>query len=590
MSALVDTAPSQLGNRKNRERPPERRFPVSSLTAQRVPLIVRDNHAVSNPERSKLASPLAGSPYGEDIMARLGDFFADMTSWQRRLWDAGTVLTLRELLEAAEWSANGVLSSGTVAWLAKDAERLAGRDQGVGARDVRVQLTKALRTNVPHGSRHHRHLSELVSFVNRDYLTGWERAVDSATPASPERCARAIASHLLDCGYSMRFLRRWTGELRNSGGATLADLFDSAQELAEGTERPYDVVVPFASLPMYKQLAVPMDNWMSVGEIRRWLSPQASFADGLRLNGGFRYSVRAKDAFAAAEQVTTTIDRMLARSNHGRKIGKKGPQPAGDLWVRGDERVQKVLLAKESRAAFVLSLEAERKVYEVSTPTAVDDALELAAPLNFGPPGPAVSGGWAAIESLLTTPDSDDARDGRGVVAVDRMAALVAASWPRGELTTLSRRHNPLKPDRLSLELDTVSVNSERARLTAEAIRSGRTLALAKASDRASERRMANLIANPSLTLADVNAHLRTALRRFYRQRNILMHGGTTNSIALAVALRTAAPLVAAGLDRITHAALVEGINPLQLAARAKLNLELVGRGGGRHLVDLLEQ
>lgn len=82
---------------------------------------------------------------------------------------------------------------------------------------------------------------------------------------------------------------------------------------------------------------------------------------------------------------------------------------------------------------------------------------------------------------------------------------------------------------------------------------------------------------------------MRTALRRFYRQRNILMHGGTTNSIALSTALRTAAPLVSAGLDRITHAALVEGITPLQLAARAKLNLELVGSSDGRHLVDLLE-
>ncbi|WP_138251345.1 integrase [Mycolicibacterium phocaicum] len=544
---------------------------------------------MSNPSGCHLASPLVGSSYAEHIVARLSDFFSEMTPWQRRLWDAGTVLTLRELLEAADWCANGVLSTGTVAWLAKDAERLAGRDRGVGEREVRTQLTKVLRSNVPHGSRHYRHLSELIAFVNRDYMSGWERAVEATTPASPERCARAIASHLLDCGYSMRYLRTWVGALRSSNGATLADLFDSAQELANGTARTYDVVVPFASLPKYKELAVPIDNWMSVGQMRDWLEPASALVDGLRLNGGFRYSVCAKDGFAAAEQVINTIDRLKARSNHGRRIGRRGPQPSGDVWVKGDGRIQTIALAKESRAAFVLSLEAERKVYQVSTPTAVDDALELAAPLNYGPPGPAVSGGWAAIEALLTTPDADDARDGRGVVAVDRMAALVAASWPRGELTTLSRRHTPPVPDRLSLELKTNEVNSERARITAEAIRSGRKLSLKKATDRASESRMAHLIANPRPTLEDVNAHMRTALRRFYRQRNILMHGGTTNSIALSTALRTAAPLVSAGLDRITHAALVEGITPLQLAARAKLNLELVGSSDGRHLVDLLE-
>jgi hypothetical protein len=44
---------------------------------------------------------------------------------------------------------------------------------------------------------------------------------------------------------------------------------------------------------------------------------------------------------------------------------------------------------------------------------------------------------------------------------------------------------------------------------------------------RASESRMRALVGAPKHTLADVNNvnnHMRTALRRFYRQRNILMH------------------------------------------------------------------
>lgn len=82
---------------------------------------------------------------------------------------------------------------------------------------------------------------------------------------------------------------------------------------------------------------------------------------------------------------------------------------------------------------------------------------------------------------------------------------------------------------------------------------------------------------------------MRAALRRFYRQRNILMHGGTTGSIALQTALRTAAPLIGAGLDRVVHAALTEGVDALQLAARARLNIDLLGGDDARHVVDLLE-
>jgi hypothetical protein len=134
-------------------------------------------------------------------------------------------------------------------------------------------------------------------------------------------------------------------------------------------------------------------------------------------------------------------------------------------------------------------------VYDVSTPTPIDDALELAAPLNYGPQGPAVSGAWAAVEALLLSPtDIEDGREGRAAVAADRMAVIVAASWPRGELTTLSHKHVPGTPDRLSIELETTATNSERARLVVDALANGRKLSLPKASDRAAEQRMRSLV------------------------------------------------------------------------------------------------
>jgi hypothetical protein len=71
--------------------------------------------------------------------------------------------------------------------------------------------------------------------------------------------------------------------------------------------------------------------------------------------------------------------------------------------------------------------------------------------------------------------------------------------------------------------------------------------------------------------------------------RNIVVHGGTTASVAMEATLRSAAPLVGAGLDRLVHAKLSAGIGPLELAARAANSLELVGDDIGPSVVTMLE-
>ncbi|MER7805784.1 hypothetical protein ABTX71_36500, partial [Streptomyces parvulus] len=148
-------------------------------------------------------------PYSAHIFVRLLDFFSDTSPWQRRLWDTGTVLALRELDEASRWRERNVLSTSAVSWLADDIERLAGRDRGVGEKELRTQLRATLRSGVPHGSRHHRTLAQLTDLVQDGYIARWAVAVQGSSRPSPERLARAVASHLLDCGYSMGFLHRW---------------------------------------------------------------------------------------------------------------------------------------------------------------------------------------------------------------------------------------------------------------------------------------------------------------------------------------------------------------------------------------------
>lgn len=549
---------------------------------------VSNNPTVADP-RSLV---LQGDPYVEHITARLLDFFAGATPWQRRLWDTGIVMTLRELDEAAYWSYRHVLSGSAIKYLAGDLQRQAGQDRGVGNKELRIQLHSVLKSGTPYGSRHHRTLVRLIDLIQTDYINRWATSFDTATPPSPERLARAVASHLLDCGYSMSYLHRWVkGHLGSA--STLGDLLDSAAELATRPYRAFEVVVPFAAIPQAEQLAHGLDEWMSAQELSNWL---VNYAEGrlVRQSGGFRYSIQAKDPYSAAAVAESTVDRLRARASYTRKTGRghRIPMAATSIWVRDDATGICLEVSRRdepNRGAFVLSLQTERRVYDASRPTALDDALELAAPLNNGAPGPAISGGWAAVEALLVAPgDVDDAKE-RGVVATQRMAALVTCSWPRAELTALSHRHRPTMPDRLSHDLTATQTNLERAHVVAAALSSQRYLELSTESDRAAQQRMVKLLAEPRSTLGDVSRHVTSAMRRLYRQRNLLMHGGSTGSVALNSTLRTSAPLVGAGLDRLTHAALTNNVAPLDLATRAEVNLKLVGGPDGPDVVRLLE-
>jgi hypothetical protein len=262
------------------------------------------------------------------------------------------------------------------------------------------------------------------------------------------------------------------------------------------------------------------------------------------------------------------------------------------VWVNGHPHA--LPLNAAARGVDVLSLVREKTLYAVQSQGSIDDALEMAAPLNSGAPAPAISGAWSAIESLLSRPaDTGDGRPGR-VVAADRLAAIVACSWPRAELTPLSWRHSPAVPDGLSADLELLQVKKpeqgfHRCRVLAQALTHGSGMVTSNPSDRAAVERMVRLLANPYGELNDVHKVFQGALRRLYRQRNIVVHGGTTASVAIEATLRTVGPLVGVGLDRIVHANLQYKIGPLELAARAVNSLELVGDDLGPEIVGLLE-
>jgi hypothetical protein len=533
-------------------------------------------------------------PYDQHVLVRLTDFFTiDGMPWPRRLWDIGSLLALEELWEASAWAAQKVLSPAACDWQRSELRTIIGPDIGLGQKDLRRELTTLLNSPLPDPSPARRRLRELIEHARPGYIDRWAAAVGkpAGLRPSPERLARTVASHLLDLGYNADHLLAWAARL-DRAGANAVEVIEAAATLARAPEEQFEVVVVLLAAPE-RPLAEKLPNWTTKGEVIGWLKNHGFDTRELRAGGGFRYEVTARDAYGAADYARQMLDRMVARSSFLRR-SRGGIRPAPSIWIAGHP--QPIPLATAARGADVLALVHEGHLYNVDGERSlIDDALELAAPLNQGALGPAVAGAWAAVESLLSHPDDPAGEERSGkAVAADRLAAIIACSWPRAELTALAHRHKPKQPDDLSITLAGCQTNLERARAVAAAIKTQAGLpdvsqARSRHSDLAAIERMTKLLGDPRKELGTAVTTFKVALRRLYRTRNIVLHGGSTKGVAVQAALRTAAPLVGAGLDRLAHAALVEGIHPLDLAARAELALQLVAGETELSVAELLE-
>ena len=193
-----------------------------------------------------------------------------------------------------------------------------------------------------------------------------------------------------------------------------------------------------------------------------------------------------------------------------------------------------------------------------------------------------IAGGWAAIESLLGEPKSK-----RKVDPAERLATIVACSFPQAELTSLA--YVIAKQNRnCSQLLDERTENREKAVFMAARILDGSCPQPLEWSDRAALIRMREVLEAPQQTLSRIKDHVQDAFARLYRQRNLILHAGRTRAVALRSTLRGATPLVGAGLDRICHARFVDGVTPLGLAGRARTALQTIAENDPAGCITLL--
>ena len=408
----------------------------------------------------------------------------------------------------------------------------------------------------------------LTSQVEATYLLRWAQALRTGdNRKSAERVARSIAAHLLDRGFSADYLHRWW-QFRIKYDKTpksLSEIVEDAQSLARMPPKKFGVLICFSLRPRTKRNDPP--EWLDRAAVLKWLRQNSSDCSGLRPSGGIEFTIAAPDPQAAVELAVERVDHLVARV--AVSTGKETPiEPR--VWVRGV--MEPYPLTRYGRGVRVGALYREDQVFpDQAEFSVIDAAIDLLSHLERSSPSAAIAGGWAAIESLLSEPSD------RGLAA-DRLASLVACSIPRAELTALAHalERSGNRNESLRQQLSSCVKNRERCAVVAKAILSGQLDEYPTHSDRAAGVRVANILSSPAKVLNNVRAQAGSAFRRLYRQRNIVLHWGRTDSVALRASLRTAAPLVGAGMDRIAHGWYVDHLRPIELAGRADVALETV--------------
>jgi hypothetical protein len=520
----------------------------------------------------------AGRLFSLHVTARLRDFFEERTHWQRRLWNVGLVLSIQEVLEAAEEQGKA-LHPAAVRDLADSVRSKMALDPGAGTELARKALARYLGGDLAVGGAAYEGINVALADIERNYLQRWAAVLATTdSPPNRERTARALASHLLDAGRTPGHLARWLRGLSATEGELPAStLFERAEDLLAEKPTSHEVFVPFEIEPQLK--AQRPAEWIGSADASRWL--RAAGHRGIRQRGGLLLSFETHGHEEAVNRAADVTDRFLARVSVGeRTFGRFAP----DAYLGGGRRASLI----RGRRVEVRALTRENKVAaKLQGGDEVDAALELLSHLQSGPPAVAAAAGWSAIESLLLGPGDEDERN---LVAAERLASLVTCSWPRAELTDLAWARVAAEKDALGQELAGLATNRERARRMAQELeRYGRLREVKAGSDVAACHRLRPLFSDPRTLLLDIRSHTAESLRRLYRQRNLVMHAGRTRAVALEAALRTSSPLVGAGIDRLVHGALVKNLRPLELFAKADFEIARSGSDGAPHIVDLLE-
>ncbi len=470
------------------------------------------------------------------------------------------------------------------------------RDVGLGTRQVREQIAEILGRGATKAGANNSgvvdlsiagSLEQLVRRCENGYIRNWKEAFErgEVSDGEVELCARSLVAHLLDAGFSRDHLHGWLLASRDQG-KSLGQLLDKADEMCRRATVSYEVIVPFASLPQELATAAG-ERFLTWDEmVERVEKDKTSQPPDRKGAGALLFTVEAREPKAAVEIVEVELRRISARVAIG--LAAKKATPSGHVTILSGKRGKWIPLPPRSANILVSSITRYKLLLPAArTPetTPLDDAFELLAAVETSTSWASVAAIWAAVEGLL-------ARAGEaGAEAADRMAAVVAGGFVRAELTQLIEVLG-VREDFLEGRLGPASelTQLQKLDLLLAEIEQDRVDFTESPADAAAAARVKSISVDPAGVMIRVKGYYQDAFRRLFNQRNLLLHGGRFDSVALPATMRTTPPLVAAGIDRLVHAAMQEqGTSPFGLAARAKNELSLLGKPGARAVHRLLD-
>lgn len=517
------------------------------------------------------------------------------TPWHRRLWQVGSVLALREVLEYAHGVRSGAIPSNQgLTYVTAATSAQVARDLGLGATATR----EAIQTILDAGSDKTKgvlslpvaaSLDQMIRRAERSYLQRWAKAIgrDEVAVQDGELVARLVVSHLLDAGFSSDHLHGWLLAKRGES-MTLREIIESADQMCASDSAEFEMLVPFTALPKAVSDA-PGARYLTTSELVSLCDTRgADRPPGRYGAGALIFTVTAREPWSALAAADVEVRRLVARavvalpasqrvaaSSHALYLGSQTLK-----WRPLRSRQGEIAVSAVAKNNLLLPLARERTIH------ALDDAFELLAAVETSTSWASVAPIWAAVEGLLSRPS--DATS--GVAAADRMAAVLAADYVRAELTLIANRLKELDGPVAEGLRDEGRPFTRRLDHLLEAIGERRPLPAMSDEDHSAVERVRTIFDEPEAVIGRIRGYFKDALRRLFQQRNLLLHGGRFDSVALSATMRTVPPLVGAGLDRLVHAAVgTEPTEPLALAARAENEIALLGSDGARKLHRLLD-
>jgi hypothetical protein len=392
---------------------------------------------------------------GALVLARMKELADSRTAWHRALWQPGTLVLLDEVVEAvrATWDGSLTTDEGMKDVITVTRGQVS-RDPGIGDASVRQHLDALLGSLLPAGNARSKPTAELQEVLERTsefthrcrtgYFLRWIEYARAGliTKDDVELAARLLVSHLLDEGFHRNHVHGWLQAQK--AAADLPTVLAKGRDMLLEAPRTFHFLVGVTRAPAevaeaFGESWVPSETYVErFREVRRPHDRQAPRAGA----GAVEWRTEARDPHQAMNELLEWQQKLLARVQLGYGLpGKVEFEP--DVIDVESNRVRTP--PSDRRAIRVSALQRNRLFAGGSASSQqLDGAIGLLAAQSGETRGASIASVWAAAEGLLGRPG------GKGPDVADRLADIVACSFPRAEIGELARRWQEEGSDELS--------------------------------------------------------------------------------------------------------------------------------------------